>query len=137
MKETAEQKWLGVFTTAQREDKEMATKVCKLLQKWRNIPDIIYSENTNLRQQLLSTKTYEKSKLQQHIDDLNCRMWSHKQETVTHNYHEHMPKNSPVSIHIMSQQDDLTTTTYSQPMVSMKKVITNDLGINKDHQYQP
>ena len=84
MKETAEQKWLGVFTTAQRKDKEMATNVCKLLQKWRNIPDIIYSENTNLRQQLLSTKTYEKSKLQQHIDYLNCRMWSHKQETVTH-----------------------------------------------------
>ena len=40
MKETAEQKWLGAFTTAQSEDKEMATDVCKLLQKWRNIPDI-------------------------------------------------------------------------------------------------
>ena len=67
MKETAEQKWLGVFTIAQREDKEMATNVCKLLQKRRNIPDNIYGVNTNLRQQLLPTKMYEKSKLQQHV----------------------------------------------------------------------
>ncbi|XP_067056937.1 uncharacterized protein [Acropora muricata] len=84
MKETAEQKWLGAFTTAQSEDKQMAADVCKLLQKWRNIPDIVYSVNTNLRQQLLPTKTYEKCKLQQHLDDLNCRMCSQKQETVTH-----------------------------------------------------
>ena len=40
--------------------------------------------NTNLRQQLSPTKTYEKTKLQQHVDDLNCRMCSQKQETVTH-----------------------------------------------------
>ncbi|XP_068675406.1 uncharacterized protein [Montipora capricornis] len=84
MKETSEQKWLGAFTTAQSEDKEMATDVCKLLQKWRNIPDIVYSVNTNLRQQLLPTKTYEKTKLHQHVDDLKCRMCSQKQETVTH-----------------------------------------------------
>ena len=84
MKETAEQKWLGAFTTAQGEDKEMATDVRKLLQKWRNIPDIVYSVNTNLRQQLLPTKTYEETKLQQHVGDWNCRMCSQKQETVTH-----------------------------------------------------
>lgn len=84
MKETSEQKWLGAFTTAQSEDKEMATDVCKLLQKWRNIPEIVYSVNTNLRQQLLPTKTYEKTKLHQHVDDLKCRMCSQKQETVTH-----------------------------------------------------
>ena len=83
MKETTEQKWLGAFTTAQSEDKEIAIDVCKLLQNWRNIPDIVYSVNTNLRQHLLPTKTYEKSKLQQHVDDLNCRMCSQK-ETVTH-----------------------------------------------------
>ena len=84
MKETREQKWLGAFMTAQSEDKQMAADVCKLLQKWINIPDIVYSVNTNLRQQLLPTKTYEKCKLQQHLDDLNCRMCSQKQETVTH-----------------------------------------------------
>ena len=33
MKETTEQKWLGAFTTAQSENKEMATDVCKLLQE--------------------------------------------------------------------------------------------------------
>ena len=65
MKETTEQKWLGAFTTAQSEDKEMATDVCKLLQKWRNIPYIVYSVSTSLRQQLLPTKTYEKAKLKQ------------------------------------------------------------------------
>ena len=84
MKETSEHKWLGAFTTAQSEDKEMSTDVCKLLQKWRNIPDIVYSVNTNLRQQLLPTKTYEKTKLHQHVDDLKCRMCSQKQDTVTH-----------------------------------------------------
>ena len=84
MKETAEQKWLGVFTTAQSQDQQMAADVCKLLQKWRNIPDILYSVNTNLRQQLPPTKTYEKCKLQQHLNVLNCRMCSQKQETVTH-----------------------------------------------------
>ena len=60
----------------------MATEVCKLLQKWKNIPVIDYSVNTNLRQQLLPTTT--KAKLQQHVDDLNCRMCSQKQDTVTH-----------------------------------------------------
>ena len=40
--------------------------------------------NTNLQQQLPPTKTYEKCKLQQHLDDLNCRMCSQKQETDTH-----------------------------------------------------
>ena len=49
MKEIVEQKWLGAFTTAQSEDKQMAADVCKLLQKWRNIPDIVYSVHTNLR----------------------------------------------------------------------------------------
>ena len=52
MKETAEQKWLGAFTTAQSKDKQMAADVCKLLQKWRNIPDVVYSVNSNLRLQL-------------------------------------------------------------------------------------
>ena len=84
MKETTEQKWRGAFTTGQSKDKEMATDVCKLLQKWRNIPDFVYSVNTNLRQQLLPTKTYEKVKLQQHVNDLNRRMCSQKQETVPH-----------------------------------------------------
>ena len=83
MKETAGQKWLGAFTKAQSDEKEMAADVCKL-QKWRNIPEIVYSVNTNLKQQLLLTKTYEKSKPKQHVDDLKCRMRSQKQETVTH-----------------------------------------------------
>ena len=76
MKETAEQKWLGAFTTAQSEDKEMATS--KLLQKWRNIDEW----NTNLRQQFLPTKMCEKTKLQQHVDDLNVLA-----------YNERVPKN--------------------------------------------
>ena len=84
MKETAEQKWLGVFTTGQSEDKQMAADACKLLQKWRNIPDIVYCVNTNLRQKLLPTKTYEEGKLQQHLDDLNCTMCSQKQDTLIH-----------------------------------------------------
>ena len=71
-----------IHDSAKRRQKEMATEVCKLLQKWKNIPVIDYSVNTNLRQQLLPTTT--KAKLQQHVDDLNCRMCSQKQDTVTH-----------------------------------------------------
>ena len=41
--------------TAQSKDKQMAADVCKLLQKWRNIPDIVYSVNINLWQQPLPT----------------------------------------------------------------------------------
>ena len=73
----------------------MATDVCKLLQKWRNIPDVVYSVNTTLRQQLLPGKTYEKTKLQQYVDDL--------QNVLTkdwHPYNECMPKDSPVSLYI-------------------------------------
>ena len=33
MKEAAEQKWFGAFTTAQSKDKQMAADVCKILQK--------------------------------------------------------------------------------------------------------
>jgi hypothetical protein len=83
-KEITQQKWLGAFTTMQLEDKEMATDACKILRKWRNIPDIVYSVNNNLRQQLLPTKMYQSTKLQQQVDDLNCRMCSQKQETVAH-----------------------------------------------------
>ena len=57
MKETAEQKWFGAFTTAQSEDKEiMTTDACKLLQKWRNIPDIVYSVTYDNSYQLRSMK---------------------------------------------------------------------------------
>ena len=44
MKETAEQKWLGAFTTAQREDKQMTADVCKLLGSLRK-HDVDGSEN--------------------------------------------------------------------------------------------
>jgi len=61
----------AAFATAKSDEKEMAADVCKLLQKWRNTPDIVYSVNTNQKQQLLPTKTYEKSKLNLHVGDLN------------------------------------------------------------------
>ena len=136
MKETTEQKWLGAFTTAQSKDKEMATDVCKLLQNWSYIPDIVYSVNTNLRQQLLPTKTYEKTKLQQYVDDLNCRMCSQKQESVIH-----LMNACPKVAHSLytSRHDKMLRPYYHYLLsayVSMKKLIISDHGINKDRRYQ-
>ena len=50
----------------------------------KNIPDIVLSIDTFIRQQLINTKTYRKQKLQESVDETNCRVCSSHQETVPH-----------------------------------------------------
>jgi len=61
-KEAQEQKWLGAYTNKQRQNKQMPPTANQILKKWTNIPDIVYSVNKTIRQQLLPTKTYQQSK---------------------------------------------------------------------------
>ena len=83
-KEAEEQKWLGAYTNKQRQDKQLPPTAKQILKKWKNIPDIIYSVNKTIRQQLLPTKTYQQSKAQMTITDTNCRMSHTATESTTH-----------------------------------------------------
>ena len=56
-REAEEQKWLGAYTNKQRQHKELPPTAKQILKKWENIPDIVYSVNKTIRQQLLPTKT--------------------------------------------------------------------------------
>ena len=82
--EYKDQKWLGALTTLQYDDIDIAADSLALLQTWKNIPDIVLSVNTSIRQQLLPTATYKKYKLHQQVEDIKCRMCGQKQETVSH-----------------------------------------------------
>ena len=50
-KEVSKQKWLGAFTSLQYEDSNISTDSSAVLQKWQNIPDVVYNVNTSIRQQ--------------------------------------------------------------------------------------
>ena len=56
----------------------------QIFKSWKNIPDIFLSIDTSIRQQLINTKTYRKQKLQESVDETNCRVCSNDQETVPH-----------------------------------------------------
>ena len=82
-KEAEEQKWFGAYTSKQRQDKQLPPTANQILKKWKNIPDIVYSVNKTIRQQLLPTKTYQQSKAQMTITDTNCRMCHTATESTT------------------------------------------------------
>ena len=54
------------------------------LNYWRNVPDLVFSVNQAIRQQLVNTKTYQKAKLKYQIENITCRMCNVEQETVPH-----------------------------------------------------
>ena len=83
-KEAEEQNWLGDYTNKQRQGKQLPLTANQILKKRKNIPDIVYSVNKTIRQQLLPTKTYQQSKAQMTITDTNCRMCHTATESTTH-----------------------------------------------------
>ena len=78
------QKWLRAQTTLQYNDVDIAANSLALLQTWQNIPDIVLSIDTSIRQQLLPIATYKKYKLHQQVEEMKCRICGQKQETVFH-----------------------------------------------------
>ena len=83
-KEVEELKWLGVYTNKQHQDKRLPLTANQILKKWKNIPDIVYSVNKTIQQQLLLTKIYQQSKAQMTIIDTNnCRMCHTATESTT------------------------------------------------------
>ena len=50
-----DQKWLGALTTLQYDDVGIAADNLALLQTWNNIPHMVLSVSTSIKQQLLPT----------------------------------------------------------------------------------
>ena len=79
-----EQPWVGKYVNQHWKDPEIAPMSYQIFKSWKNIPDIVLSIDTSIRQQLINTKTYRKQKLQESVDETNCRVCSNDQETVPH-----------------------------------------------------
>jgi len=84
--EVQNQQWLGQLTTKQLKDPNISSSANNIFSTWKNIPDIVYSVNKNIRQQLLPTKAYQQSKVQAQVTDTKCRMCKDKDkvESTTH-----------------------------------------------------
>lgn len=78
------QPWLGDFTTKHWDDPDMSPNKYLIDKQWKNIPDMVLSVNYSIKQQLLSTKVYQKLKIQQSIKDTTCRFCHNTQETIIH-----------------------------------------------------
>ena len=66
-------------------DPQISNNSYDIFKQWKNIPDIVMSIDTSIRQQqLLNTKIYRSQKLHEHVEELSCRHCTEKQETVSH-----------------------------------------------------
>ena len=83
-KDLQQQPWIGKFVNQHWNDPEISRSSYDLFKHWKNIPDVVLSVDTLIRQQLLNTRTYRKHKLQEHVEELTCRICLEKQETATH-----------------------------------------------------
>ena len=79
-----EQPWLGKYVNRHWKDPEIAPTSYHVINSWKNIPDIVLSIYTSIRQQLINAKTSMKHKLQESVDETNCRICSNGQEKVPH-----------------------------------------------------
>ena len=84
MRDTQRQPWVGKFVTQHWNDPQISNNSYDIFKQWKNIPDIVMSIDTSIRQQLLNTKTYRSQKLHEQVEELSCRLCSEKQETVSH-----------------------------------------------------
>ena len=58
MKDVQNQLWVGKFVTQHWNDPQISNNSYDIFKQWKNIPDIVMSINTSIRQQLLNTKIY-------------------------------------------------------------------------------
>ena len=78
-----EQSRTGKFFLLHQQDHDLAKESQLIYTKWKNIPDIAFSINDNIYQQLVNTRTYQKCKIGQQIDDI-CRICHSSKESTTH-----------------------------------------------------
>ena len=79
-----EQPWIGKYVSQHWKDAETTPLSYQIFKSWKNIPDTVLSVDTSIRQQLMNTKVYKKHKLQESVDETNCRLCSNDQKTVPH-----------------------------------------------------
>ena len=82
--EVMQQPWLGKYASQHWKDAETTSLSCQIFKSRKNMPDIVLSVDTSIRQQLMNTKVYRKTKLQENVDETNDRLCSDGQETVPH-----------------------------------------------------
>ena len=78
------QPWLSNLSVKQENEPNIHQPSLTALNDWRNVPDLVFSINQAIRQQLVNTKTYQKAKLKYQIENITCRMCNVEQETVPH-----------------------------------------------------
>ena len=78
------QPWLSNLSVKQENEPNIHQPSLIALNDWRNVPDLVFSVNQAIRQQLVNTKTYQKAKLKYQIENITCRMCNVEQETVPH-----------------------------------------------------
>ena len=78
------QPWLSSLSVRQENEPNIHQPSLIALNEWRNRPDLVFSVNQAIRQQIVDTKTYQKAKLQYQIENITCRMCNIEQETVPH-----------------------------------------------------
>ena len=83
MKDVQNQLWVGKFVTQHWNDPQISNNSYDIFKQWKNIPDIVMSIDTSIRQQLLNTKIYRSQKLHEHAEELSCRLCTERQETVS------------------------------------------------------
>ena len=82
--EVMQQPWLGKYVSQHWKDAETTSLSYQIFKSRKNMPDIVLSVDTSIRQQLIDTKEYRKTKLQESVDETNGRLCSDGQETVPH-----------------------------------------------------
>ena len=80
------QPWLSNLSVKQENEPNIHQPSLIALNDWRNVPDLVFSVNQAIRQQLVNTKTYQKAKLKYQIENITCRMCNVEQETVPPHY---------------------------------------------------
>ena len=111
--ELQNQPWLSSLSVKQENEPNIHQPYLIALNELRNVPDLVFSVNQAIRQQLGCTKTYQKAKLQYQIENITRRMCNVEQETIPHI----MCGCSSISQHIYkSRQDKMLRPLYHFPV---------------------
>ena len=82
--EFGNQPWLSNLSVKQENEPNIHQPSLIALNEWRNVPDLVFSVNQAIQQQLVNSKTYQKAKLPYQIGNITCRMCNVEQETIPH-----------------------------------------------------